>query len=68
MDKKKKPERPASGFVSVPLRLSSELEEKIAKASEKTKLAKQDVMRLSLERGIDILVDQLTKPVVPAAA
>lgn len=51
--------------VSVPVRMPKALAERVTKASEKTKLAKQDVMRLSMERGIDILVAQLSTP--PAA-
>lgn len=39
------------------------LDERIADAAEKTGLAKQDVMRLSLERGIDVLIAQLNPAV-----
>jgi hypothetical protein len=46
--------------VSVPIRMPEALETKITEATAKTGLAKQDVMRLSLERGIDILIAQLT--------
>jgi hypothetical protein len=53
--------------VNVPIRMPSTLETKITEATAKTGLAKQDVMRLSLERGIDILIAQLTsRPTRPA--
>lgn len=53
------------GHVSVPLRMPRDLALKVDQASERTKLAKQDVMRLSMDRGIDVLLAQLTNP--PAA-
>lgn len=62
-----RPERPASISIRVP----RDLEDKIDEAAVKTRLAKQDVMRLGLERGIEVLVAQLTQPlpgVEPAAA
>lgn len=52
------PKRPE--FRNVPLRMPADLDDLIERAKEKTGLAKQDVMRLSLDRGIDILVEQLT--------
>ncbi len=51
------PKRPES--VSVPVRLSPDLDAKIDEASRATNLSKQDVMRLSLERGLKVLVTQL---------
>lgn len=45
--------------MSVPVRLSTELDAKIDQASRSTNLSKQDVMRLSLERGLKVLVSQL---------
>lgn len=58
MAKKTEPQRPEN--VSIPLRMPAALADRIGEASKKTQLAKQDVMRLSLERGLDILVEQLT--------
>lgn len=57
MSKKTSQRRPES--VSVPVRLSTELDAKIDQASRSTNLSKQDVMRLSLERGLKVLVSQL---------
>lgn len=53
---------------SIPLRMPQELKTKVDQASDKLNLAQQDVMRLSLERGLEILVAQLTTPVVSAPA
>lgn len=58
MATKKDPRR--TDRVNVPVSLPAELDGLIEKAGERTGLSKQDVMRLSLDRGIDILVEQLT--------
>lgn len=47
--------------------MPDELEALIEEASEQVKLSKQDVMRLSLERGLPVLLAQLT-PSTPQAA
>lgn len=44
----------------VPLSMPEDLEVKIEQASEQVKLSKQDVMRLSMERGLPVLLAQLT--------
>lgn len=54
------PDQRRPEFRNVPVRMPADLDELIEKAKEKTGLAKQDVMRLSLDRGLDILVEQLT--------
>lgn len=56
MSDKKKPntKRP------VPISMPAELEARIETTSTLVKLSKQDVMRLSMERGIDVLIAQLT--------
>lgn len=60
MSKKEKPKTTGRG-TSVPLMMPPELEAKIEDARKKLPmLSKQDVMRLSLERGLSILVTQLT--------
>jgi hypothetical protein len=43
----------------VPLSMPEDLEEKIEQVSDQVKLSKQDVMRLSMERGLPVLVAQL---------
>lgn len=70
MSKKIAPQtKSADKHVSVPIRMPATLETKITEATAKTGLAKQDVMRLSLERGIDILIAQLTsRPAMAADA
>lgn len=52
---------------SIPVRLSADLEQKIEAAAEQVKLSKQDVMRLSLERGLEVLIRQLTSEPATAA-
>lgn len=54
--------------VVVPLAMSGELERKIELAAERVKLSKQDTMRLSIERGLEVLVAQLTHAPPPAHA
>jgi hypothetical protein len=49
-----------SGRRPVPLSMPEELEVKIEAAAAQIKLSKQDVMRLSMERGLDVLIAQLT--------
>ena len=44
---------------SVPISMPDDLEEKIEAAAEQVKLSKQDVMRLSMERGLPVLLAQL---------
>ena len=48
--------------ISYPLTLEPELAQRVETAAAKVKLSRADVMRLSIERGIDLLVDQLTLP------
>lgn len=53
-DKKK------AAVVNVPIRMPATLEAQIEAAAEKVKLSKQDTMRLAIERGLDVLIAQLT--------
>lgn len=54
------PEPEARRRVTVPLTMPAELEDRVIEAAGKVGLSKQDTMRLSLDRGLDILVKQLT--------
>lgn len=45
--------------------MPEELATKVAEASRRVNLSKQDTMRLSLERGLEILVKQLTPEMEP---
>ena len=56
------PTTPPKAPVTYPLRLSKALDQKVTDAAAKTTLSKQDVMRLSIERGLDILIAQLPTP------
>jgi hypothetical protein len=51
----------------VPVSMPAELEARIEETSTLVKLSKQDVMRLSMERGIDVLIAQLTGTTVGSA-
>lgn len=61
----KKTDTQGRTHVSVPVRVPVDLDNRITEASSTTRLAKQDVMRLSMERGLDILVAQLTGTAQP---
>ena len=50
--------RPKS--VIVPISMSEALAERVEEAARRVNLSKQDTMRLSLDRGLDVLVEQLT--------
>lgn len=65
-ERRTKKAKPAG--VHVPLRMSAELEAKVESASEKVNLSKQDVMRLAIERGLEVLITQLTTPPATSAA
>lgn len=45
--------------VSVPVRMPSGLDKRITEAADQLGLSKQDTMRLSMERGLKVLVAQL---------
>ena len=64
----RKPKKTKADQVHVPLRMPADLDAKVDAASARTKLSKQDVMRLALERGIDVLIAQLTTPPATSAA
>ena len=51
--------------MSVPLSLSNGLEEKITTTADKLDLPKSVTMRLALDRGLDILLQQLTGKTSP---
>lgn len=54
-------------FISVPVRMPAALDELIASTAQEIKLSKQDTIRLSIERGVQILKRQLTaEAVLPA--
>ena len=65
-DKRREKTRPDG--VSVPLRMPAELDQKIEAAAEQVKLSKADTMRLALDRGLDVLIAQLTTPPATTAA
>lgn len=68
MSRRSEANEPAKeGYTTVPLRMPCALHTKVKDAKAKTGLAEQDVMRLSLDRGIDILISQLTgRPALPS--
>lgn len=66
MIRKDPKKRPEAGRVIVPLSMSGELEAKIVSAAAQVKLSKQDTMRLAVDRGLDVLIAQLTTAPQPA--
>ena len=44
---------------SVPLKLTPKLDKKVEAAMSETGLKKSDILRMSLERGVDVLLAQL---------
>lgn len=57
-----------TGSVSVPVRMPKELDKLITDTAAEVKLSKQDTIRLSLERGVEILKKQLSMPAPAQAA
>ena len=51
----------------ISLRLNAEMDTTLVEASRRTGLSKSDVARLSIERGLGILMRQLESPVSEAA-
>ena len=60
MARRKPPQKPPTDSVNVPIKISADLNAAIGDAARQVKLSKQDVMRLSMERGLSILIAQLT--------
>lgn len=46
--------------MSVPVRMPSALDRRITETAEQLGLSKQDTMRLSMERGLKVLIAQLS--------
>lgn len=51
-----------SGSISIAVRMPKELDQLITATAAEVKLSKQDTIRLSLERGVEILKKQLAMP------
>jgi hypothetical protein len=47
-------------FINVPLRVPRDLDDRLKAASDETHVSKQDLMRLSIERGLESLLAALT--------
>jgi len=47
----------------IPIRLTPAIEEKVEAAAKETGLKKSDVLRMSVERGVDVLLAQLSSTV-----
>ena len=46
--------------MSMPVKLTPAIEAKVHAAAEQTGLKKSDIVRMSVERGVDVLLAQLT--------
>jgi hypothetical protein len=55
------------GMRTIPLRLPEDLAAEVERAAAETRLSRQDVMRLAIERGVAILLAQLAGGAAPAA-
>jgi hypothetical protein len=66
MANKKAPSRNLTG--SVPVKLSPAIETKLRAAMKETGLKKSDIIRMSVERGVDVLLAQLTSEPVKQTA
>ena len=59
--------RPTNTPAPISLRLDAELNTDLEEAMALTKLNKSDLARLSIERGLKIVIKQLTTPLADAA-
>lgn len=59
IDKKADKDSRKPQTLSVPVRMPADLNELITATAQQVKLSKQDTIRLSLERGVEILKRQL---------
>lgn len=53
----KEPREPATSF---PLRMPKSLDDKMSEGAERTRLSKSDFMRLSMEKGAELVVRAMT--------
>jgi len=53
--------------VVVSLRMPEDLDAKVMKAARRTKLKKSDVLRLAVDRGVDMVLAQLLEKKTTAA-
>lgn len=60
MSKPEDSRRQKPATVRVPLAMTAELDAEIEAASRKVGLSKQDTMRLSIDRGLKVLIAQMT--------
>lgn len=52
--------------MAVPIKLTPAIETKVIAAAKETGLKKSDILRMSVERGVDVLLAQLnSNPVTP---
>lgn len=52
----------------ISIRLDDDLQQSLDDAMSSTKLSRSDLARMSMERGLKVLMAQLNAPVAPAAA
>lgn len=62
------PEPPRSESVNVPLRMDAELAKKLKDTAATLKINQQTTARMSLDRGLDVLLAQLTSPPLESRA
>lgn len=60
-------QRPRRNRVTYPLAMEKPLYARVAKVADKTGMSRQVVMHMSIERGLDVLMNQLTSETQLAA-
>lgn len=65
---KRQHRRPAAANNVISIRLDGDLQQSLDDAMSSTKLSRSDLARMSMERGLKVLMAQLNAPVAPAAA
>jgi hypothetical protein len=60
--------RPAAAGEVITIRVDDDLRESLNAAVTTTKLSRSDLARMSMERGLKVLLAQLSAPVPPALA
>jgi flagellar basal body L-ring protein FlgH len=60
--------RPAAAGDVITIRVDDDLRDSLNAAATTTKLSRSDLARMSMERGLKVLLAQLSTPVPPAMA
>lgn len=67
MSAQKKNRLKKSGPSVIPIRMPEDMETKIKSLSQKSRLSDQDIMRMALDRGLEVLEKMFDRPAIAAA-